>query len=83
MFDIPSVEPSDTFCKDVSHVVLEGQLLEVSISEVATIWKFQQTLREYKRNKLELPPPKAPKKASQRQCFIAAQRSVFSQNCFV
>ena len=58
VFDIPNVEPDGKFEARLEHVMLEGHLLEVTVSEMCTLWEFKQTLREYKITKLQPVEPK-------------------------
>ena len=58
VFDIPNVEPDGEFEARLEHVMLEGHLLEVTVSEMCTLWEFKQTLKEYKITKLQPVEPK-------------------------
>ena len=58
VFDIPNVEPDGEFEARLEHVMLEGHLLEVTVSEMCTLWGFKQTLKEYKITKLQPVEPK-------------------------
>lgn len=57
VFDIPIIEPDITFNNQVKTLVLEGQLLEVTVPEMKSLWKLAQTLKEYRINGLNRPQP--------------------------